>query len=240
MTNAFVKKMKTYAVLADDDLHALDKACQNSKVYPPRHDLIREGDKPGPVFVMLSGWACRYKMLPEGGRQIMAFMMPGDFCDMHIAVLDEMDHSIATLTEAHVALIGRDDMEELIALSPSITRAFWRTQIVDESVLRAWIVSMGRRNAIERVAHLLCELFVRATNIGMSMDEDFELPFTQVTLADALGLTPVHVNRVLRSLKDQRAISLTRGKLSITNTQKLANIAGFDENYLHRRMRKAA
>lgn len=240
MTNAFVKKMKTYTVLTDEDIDALDDACRNSKVFPPRHDLIREGDKPGPVFVMLTGWACRYKMLPEGGRQIVAFMMPGDFCDMHVAVLDEMDHSIATLTEARVASIGRDEMEELIALRPSITRAFWRTQIVDESVLRAWIVSMGRRNAIERVAHLLCELFVRATNIGMLMESSFELPFTQVTLADSLGLTPVHVNRVLRELKDRKAIALKRGKLSIIDTLKLANIAGFDENYLHRRMRKAA
>lgn len=241
MSNPFVRKIRAYTSLGDDDTAMLEQACHNVHTHPARHDLIREGDKPGPVFVMLAGWACRYKLLPEGGRQITAYLMPGDFCDMHVAVLDEMDHSIATLTEAKVALIQRDEMEALIESRPSITRAFWRTQIVDESVLRAWIVSMGRRNAIERVAHLLCELYVRAANIGLiAADGRFELPLTQVVLADSLGLTPVHVNRVLRALKENGAIELTRGKLIVVDTDRLARIAGFDDNYLHRRLRKAA
>lgn len=240
MPNAFVRKIRSYTPLTEDDVDVLDRASQNVQTFPARHDLIREGDRPGPVFVILGGWACRYKLLPEGGRQITAFLMPGDFCDMHVAVLDEMDHNIATLTEARVALIAREEMEELIAMRPSITRAFWRTQIVDESVLRAWIVSMGRRNAIERVAHLVCELYVRAANIGLIADDHFELPLTQVVLADALGLTPVHVNRVLRTLKGEQAIALKRGKLVIVDTAKLARIAGFDDNYLHRRVRRAA
>jgi CRP-like cAMP-binding protein len=237
MPNAFVRKMLSYtSSLSPDDVDVLERACRINHTYDARHDLIREGDKPGSVIVLLGGWACRYKLLPEGGRQITAFLMPGDFCDMHVAVLDEMDHSIATLTEASVALISRHDMEELIALRPSVTHAFWRTQLVDEGILRAWIVSMGRRNAAERVAHLLCELYVRASLIGLIGDEDFELPLTQVVLADALGLTPVHVNRVLRAFKAKKAVRLTRGKLLIVDTAKLARIAGFDDNYLHRRL----
>lgn len=241
MPNAFVRKIRAFAALSDDDVRVLDGACRHVQAYAARHDLIREGDKPGPVFVFLEGWGCRYKLLPEGGRQITAFLMPGDFCDMHVAVLDEMDHNIATLTGARVAQIAREEMEQLIAFRPSITHAFWRTQIVDESVLRAWIVSMGRRNAIERVAHLLCELYLRAANIGMiAPGSEFELPLTQVVLADALGLTPVHVNRVLRLLKTEKAVNLKRGKLVIIDTIKLGRIAGFDDNYLHRRLRKAA
>lgn len=240
MPNAFVRKIRAFAALDDDDVRVLEAACMNVHSYLARHDLIREGDKPGPVFVILEGWGCRYKLLPEGGRQITAFLMPGDFCDMHVAVLDEMDHNIATLTAARVAMIQRPEMEHLIASRPSLTHAFWRTQLVDESVLRAWIVSMGRRNAVERVAHLLCELYVRAANIGLILDGSFELPLTQVVLADALGLTPVHVNRVLRNLREEKAVTLKRGKLIIASTSKLVRIAGFDDNYLHRRLRKAA
>ena len=241
MSNPFVRKIQAYTALTDEDTVMLERACLNVQSVPARRDLIREGDKPSSVFVILAGWACRYKLLPEGGRQITAFLMPGDFCDMHVAVLDEMDHNIATLTEARVAQIGRAEMEDMIDSRPSITRAFWRTQIVDESVLRAWIVSMGRRNAQERVAHLLCELFVRAASIEMvAFGDPFELPLTQVVLADSLGLTPVHVNRVLRTLKDNGAIALTRGKLIVVDTTRLARIAGIDDNYLHRRLRKAS
>ncbi|MBA3896076.1 MAG: Crp/Fnr family transcriptional regulator [Sphingomonadaceae bacterium] len=240
MSNAFVDKIRSYVPLQADDAEVLEAACANVRAIPARYDLIREGDKPGPVFVMLDGWACRYKLLPEGGRQIVAFLMPGDFCDMHVAVLDEMDHSIATLTPARVAMIPREEMERLIEARPKLTHAFWRTQLVDESVLRAWIVSMGRRSAIERVAHLMCELFARARNIGLVENDRCDLPLTQIVIADALGLTPVHVNRVLRKLREAGAMDDETGKLVITNPAQLAFVAGFDDNYLHRRSRRVA
>ncbi|TPG14713.1 Crp/Fnr family transcriptional regulator [Sphingomonas koreensis] len=205
-----------------------------------RQDLIREGDRPGPVFVMLDGWACRYKLLPEGGRQIVAFLMPGDTCDMHVAVLAEMDHSIQTLTPARVATIARGDIHKLVTDHPQIAQALWSTQLVDESTLRAWIVSMGRRDSNARVAHLMCELYLRARNIGLVSGNNFEMPLSQVVLADALGLTPVHVNRVLRKLRLANVMEIRRGALNIIDPVGLATIAGFDENYLHRRLRQAA
>ena len=240
MPNAFIDKIRSYVPLTPDDVDLLTAACGNVRNVPARHDLIREGDKPGAVFVMLEGWACRYKILPEGGRQIVAFLIPGDFCDMHVAVLDEMDHSIATLTPARIALIPQADIEALIDTRPSITKAFWRTQLVDEGVLRAWIVSMGRRDALQRVAHLLCELYVRLRVIGHAKDGQCQIPLTQIVLADALGLTPVHVNRVLRRLREANAISTEGGKMVIANADQLANIAGFDDNYLHRKLRRVA
>ncbi|MBC9032137.1 Crp/Fnr family transcriptional regulator [Sphingomonas sp. JC676] len=240
MSNAFVEKLSGYAPLTAADRALLAGACGGARRVPARYDLIREGDKPGPVFVMLEGWACRYKLLPEGGRQIMAFMMPGDFCDMHVAVLDEMDHSIATLTPARVAAVPRGQMERLIETNPAITHAFWWSQLVDEGTLRAWIVSMGRRGSVERVAHLMCEIYVRARNIGLEHGTLVEFPLTQIVLADALGLTPVHVNRVLRKLRLEGIMEIGRGKLVISDPGKLARIAGFDDNYLHRRIRNAA
>ena len=240
MANLFVRKLSKYAELSLDDVGRLEAACVNTRKVPARHDIIREGDTPGPVIVMLEGWACRYKLLPEGGRQIVALLMPGDFCDMHVAVLREMDHSIGTLTSARFAEIGRDSMEELIRSSPAITSAFWISQLVDEGILRAWIVSMGRRDSMERVAHLMCELYIRAHNVGLCADGTCDLPLTQIALADALGLTPVHINRVLRKLRLEGVMELGQGSLHIRNIEQLTRVAGFDDNYLHRRLRLVA
>ena len=157
--------------------------------------------------------------------------------DLHIGLLDQMDHSIQTVTEAEVATIPRAEMDELMAAHPGIARAMYIAQLVDEGTLRAWIVSMGRRSSTERVAHLLLELCLRASNIGLSHNGEMQLPLTQTVLADALGMTPVHINRVLQALRRQGAVELQRGMLTIHQMAVLTRIAGFDESYLHRRMR---
>lgn len=240
MTNAFVNKLRGYAPLEPTDEDLLIAACANPRIFPPDHDLIREGDAPSHVFVVLEGWACRYKILPDGGRQIIAFLMPGDFCDIHVAVLAEMDHSIATLTAARIAAIPRAQIEALIEARPNLTKAFWWTQLVDQGVLRATIVSMGRRKTSQRVAHLLCELCFRMRNIGLVAEDPFEMPFTQIVLADAVGLTPVHTNRVVRKLRAAGALDPQPGTLIVSDLSRLAQIAGFDDNYLHRRLKRSA
>lgn len=236
MANAFTNRLSGYAPLDDADVGLLAKACRNVRDVPAGHHLIMEGDKPDPVFVILEGWACGYKILPDGGRQILAFMLPGDFCDIHIAVLRAFDHSIVTITAAKVATLPRAQMEALVEAGPTISRAFWWSQLVDQSVLRAWIVSMGRRTAKERVAHLMCELYIRMRNIGLATDDRCEMPLTQIVIADAVGLTPVHVNRVLKSLRLEKVMELSSGSLTISDPVRLAEIAGFDENYLHGRL----
>jgi CRP-like cAMP-binding protein len=240
VTNAFIRKLCEHAPLPVEDIELLEKACANQRSLAAREDLILEGDEPGPIFVVLEGWACRYKLLPEGTRQITSFLMPGDCCDLHASVLERMEHSIATLTAARVAMVPRQRMEELIFTRPAITRAFWWTQLVDEDTLRAWIVSMGRRDSLQRVAHLMCELYVRARNIGLTVGDSFELPLTQTVLGDALGLTPVHVNRVLRKLRLRGVMNLSGGTLVISDIGGLAILAGFDDNYLHRRIVRKA
>lgn len=240
MSNAFVRHLSGYGLLGSEEISLLSDACTNVRELPANFHLIREGDEPDPVFVILDGWACGYKMLPDGGRQIMSFMLPGDFCDIHIAVLEAIDHNIMTLTKARVASLPRAQMEALVQARPALTQAFWWSQLVDQSILRAWIVSMGRRKSIERVAHLMCELYIRMRNIGLADDHECRMPLTQLVLADALGLTPVHVNRVLRVLKTAKVMELKRGALKIIDSAKLAEIAGFDGNYLHERIRKRA
>jgi CRP-like cAMP-binding protein len=221
-----------------EDVELLDAVCATQRSVPAQQDLIREGDEPGPVFILLKGWACRYKLLPEGTRQITSFLMPGDCCDLHAAVFVRMEHSIATLTAARVARVDRKHIEVLMETRPAITQAFCRAQLVDEDTLRAWVVSIGRRDSVQRVAHLMCELYVRAMNIGLISGNRFELPLTQAMLGDALGLTPVHVNRVLRKLRISGIMNLSRGTLVIANVGKLALVAGFDDHYLNRRLRR--
>jgi CRP-like cAMP-binding protein len=240
MSNAFVRHLSGYGPLGNDEISLLAGACTNVRELPANFHLIREGDEPDPVFVILEGWACGYKMLPDGGRQIMSFMLPGDFCDIHIAVLEAIDHNIMTLTKARVASLPRAQMETLVRARPALTQAFWWSQLVDQSILRAWIVTMGRRKSVESVAHLMCELYIRMRNIGLASDDECRMPLTQLVLADALGLTPVHVNRVLGVLKEAKVMELKRGSLKIINSAKLAEIAGFDGNYLHERIRKYA
>jgi len=218
-----------------DDVRLLVDACHNQRTFAARTDLIREGDKPGPGFVILEGWACRYKLLPEGTRQITAFLLPGDTCDLHASVSTAMGHSIGALTTARVALVPRRILEALVETRSAISRAFWWTQLVEEETLRAWMVSVGRRNGEQRVAHLMCELYFRARPVGLIKTTGLELPLSQTVIGDALGLTPIHVNRVLRRLRLNGVMTLSNGNLVITDIDKLANVAGFDDNYLHRR-----
>ena len=239
MENQFINKLGRFATLDKGDVAALVEATANGRWVAPRQDLIREGDRPGPVFVILEGWACRYKILPSGTRQVLAYLMPGDSCDLHIGLLAEMDHSIQTVTKVRVATVGRVEMDSLLDLRPRIAKAMYIGQLVDEGTMRAWITSMGRRASVERVAHLMCELYLRARNIGLTEETHLEVPLSQSLLADSLGMTAVHLNRVLKMLRLDKAMTLKRGSLTITDPLKLAQIAGFDENYLHRRLRVA-
>jgi CRP-like cAMP-binding protein len=165
--------------------------------------------------------------------------MPGDACDLHVRLLAEMDHSIQAITTAMVSTVNKSDMEDMMLDHPNIARAMYSAQLVDGGIMRAWIVSMGRRSSIERVAHLICELYLRARNIGLTGDGEFALPLSQLVMADALGMTPVHINRVLKELRQAGAMALKRGSVTILDPIKLIHIAGFDENYLHRRLRHA-
>ncbi|WP_240499895.1 Crp/Fnr family transcriptional regulator [Sphingomonas montana] len=237
MLNRFIKKLQDFGPLSVDDIAALERISAAYRRVPARTDLIREGDPPTHVIVVLEGWAQRYKILPNGTRQITAFLMPGDCCDLHVGMLAQMDHSIQTVTPARIATVPSPDMDGLLDRHRNIQKAMYRAQLTDEGTLRAWIVSMGRRTSIERVAHLMCELYLRASRIGLVLTTEFELPLSQIILADALGMTPVHINRVLKDLRSQAAMSVKRGSMVIVNPVLLAQIAGFDENYLHRRLR---
>jgi CRP-like cAMP-binding protein len=229
---ALIAKLESLAQLTQEDRSALAVLCENPRDMGARRNIIREGERPDHVHLIVEGWAARYKLLADGTRQITAFLIPGDFCDLHVTILGEMDHSIITLTRAKVAYIPRSQMEALTE-RPGLVKAFWWATLVDEAVLRAWIVNVGRREAFEAIGHLMCELYVRMKNIGLTDDHCFELPLTQEELGDALGLTPVHVNRVLQRMRADALISFKAGRLTILDYTRLETASGFSSNYLH-------
>lgn len=226
MTNAFVRKLAGYAALNDEEVRLLTSASAARRQVAAYRDLIREGDPPSGVVIVLEGWLCRYKVLPDGNRQITAFMMPGDFCDPYTGSLERMDHSIGTVTKADVATVSCRDMERLASATPTLADAFRRYQLAEQGILRAWIVNLGRRDALSRVASLLLELLFRLKAVGLAEDDSCHMPLTQVTLADALGLTAVHVNRMLRILKKNDVMSHNAGSLVVHDMPTLTRIAG--------------
>jgi CRP-like cAMP-binding protein len=233
MSNPVVEKLSQGAELSAEDKAALVEACGDVRSFAPRTDVILEGARPANVHAVLEGFACRYKMLPDGGRQIMAWLVPGDFCDLHVAILGEMDHGIATLSDSKIAFISRRRVEGLIAESPALARSLWWATLVDEAILREWLVNMGRRTADKQIAHLFCELLIRLRMVGLADEDSMELPLTQVELADTVGLSSVHVNRVLQQLRDLGLITWRGRTLKVRDVAGLKAFAEFEPNYLH-------
>ncbi|MFC0408291.1 Crp/Fnr family transcriptional regulator [Roseomonas elaeocarpi] len=226
-------KLAHGAVLTPEDRSILEDLARETRPVGARRELVAEGERPDYVHLVVEGFACRYKMLPDGGRQIMALLLPGDFCDLHVAILHKMDHSVGTLTKCRVARLSRATITNLVSVSPTVTRALWWATLVDEAVLRAWIVSMGRRPADKHLAHLLCELLLRLQAVELATTDSCDLPLTQQDLADILGLTPVHVNRMLQQLRAEGLVTMVNRRLIIRDFQRLRDFAGFNPKYLH-------
>jgi CRP-like cAMP-binding protein len=234
VTNPLVRKLEQFAPLALEDRAFLDRVtAERVRRFGPHDDIIREGDDPRDVNLFLSGWGCRYKQLRDGRRQIMAFFLPGDLCDHNVFVLREMDHSIAALTPVTVAELSRDTFARMTADHPRITRALWWETLVNAAVQREWTVNLGQREAGERMAHLLCELFLRLRGIGLTEGDACDFPITQADLAAATGMSMVHVNRTLQELRGRDLIVLKGRRLTIPHFGDLMTVGLFDPTYLH-------
>lgn len=233
MFNPLVNKFSGFADLTEEDRIALDGMVVDSVRRRSHTDLIVEGDRPSHVILMLEGWAYRYKVLADGNRQIMAYLLPGDLCDPHIFILEKMDHSIGLLTEAKVAFIPKDTVVGLTDCCPRIAHAFWWSALVDEAVLRHWLLNLGQRNAYDRIAHLFCELWDRLSQIGLRCGNQVEFPLTQEDLGDTMGLTNVHTNRMIRQMREDGLIEINQKTLRILDIERLRSVAEYDPAYLH-------
>lgn len=234
MGNPFVLKLEHGARLTDSDRETLERVSANGRRVPAYTDLIQEGDNPRNVHLVLEGFVCRYKVLEDGARQIVAFFVPGDLCDLHVHILGEMDHSIGTLMDSVMVEIDPQTVEALIA-NPRINRALWWSTLVDAGTLREWLANMGQRPADQQMAHIFCELLLRLQVVGHAGEDGFIFPLTQQELADTMGITVVHVNRVLKQLRGQGLIVFSGERIRFPDVGRLRAFGGFDPNYLHLR-----
>lgn len=196
-------------------------------------DLVGEGERPTHCQVLIEGFACRYKMSEDGKRQIVSFHIPGDMVDFTGLLLGEMDHGIAALTPLQVAPIPHATILDWTRSHPEIGHLLWRDTLIDAAIFREWVVNVGRRSAYARTAHLLCELVARLRAVGLARDYACELPITQVELADALGLSHVHVNRMIQELRGAGLIELGGRTLVVRDWDGLKGAGEFNPTYLY-------
>jgi len=232
-----IRKLETHYTLTPEDRQAVLRLPHKRRSLEAQSYLVREGDVPERCAVLLSGYAYRHKLTGEGTRQILSLHIPGEAVDFQNIFLHESDHNVQMLTRGEVAEIPREAIAEAAMNHPGLGRAILVYTLVEASVFREWALNVGRRNAHSRIAHLLCEFAVRFTAQGLEPKDRFELPVTQEQLADATGLTPVHVNRVLKSLQADGLIERNRRVISFPEWHRMRDVADFNMRYLHIRDR---
>jgi len=230
-----VRKLRAIADLTPEAIRAVEALPLRVRELPEGSDVVSEGDTPTECCLLVDGWIARYKLMKHGQRQIFSFHIPGDIPDLQSLYLKTMDHGLCALTPAQVAFIPHADMQDAIRRHESLRIACWRDTLVDAAVFREWMAGIGRRSAYERIAHLFCEIYVRLRAVGLIDGGGFPLAITQAEIADALGLTSVHVNRVLKELRRDQLIATPGRYVSILDWDGLRTAGDFDPTYLHLR-----
>lgn len=228
-----IRKLSLWGDLGAEDRYALARLPLHVRECPENADIIREGETASECCLVLEGLVCRYRLLSGGARQILSFHPPGDVVDFQSLFLRARDHSIGALTPSRLAAIPHAALHDLLETRPGVARAFWRETLVDAAIARSWLAGVGRRNARQRLAHMICELFVRTRVIDMGQSDGFDLAATQPELGDCLGLSAVHVNRVFQELKRDGLISSQGRFIRILDWEGLRRAADFDATYLH-------
>ena len=233
MSPPLIRKLEVFGPLPDRDKQALELATRHTRQVGAGRDLVREGDRPTECQLILQGFAYRHRTPDDGQRQIMGFEIPGDLCDLHGFLMGRADHAVATLTPCEVATLPRDVLMDWYEERPVVAHALWRGMLVDAAISRTWLLGIARRTARERVAHLLCEVLRRLQAVGLAEDGGGTLPFPPAEIADALGLSVVHVHRTLQSLHREGLVTPGVGQVTIDDPPGLQAACGFDPAYLY-------
>jgi len=218
--------------LSGPDLETLVRFHRRRRVFPAGQALIHEGQKNQSAYILAEGWACSYKLQPDGERQIVDFQVPGDFLGLRSMLFRTTDHSVEAVTRIEASELLASDILDGFATAPRLAMAVLWAASRDEAMVVEHLVNIGRRTAESRMAHFLLELGARLKLVGVGDKTGFDCPLTQYHLADALGLSAVHVNRVLRLLREKGLVTYQRGKVSLDNRPALVDLAGFDPEYL--------
>jgi len=230
---AMIRKLRNNTNLDADDIEAIRALPVDIKELPANTAIVRQGDKPAQCCLMIEGYSIRSKTTDQGKRQILSIHIAGDIPDLQTLHLKVMDHDFTTLSACTVGFISHESLRSLTRSRPLVAEALWRETLVDAAIFREWIVNVGRRQAPQRLAHLVMEMRQRLIAIGRDGNGYYELPMTQTDLADALGLTSVHVNRVLQVLRADGLMDIRKNVVTLGDAEKLMKIGDFDDGYLH-------
>lgn len=232
MRDILVRALERRDRLSQEELDVIAALPHRIDILPPDTDIVLEGDNPTESCLVLSGFTHRYHIVENGRRQISAVHVPGDFVDLHGFLLDHMDHSVGTLTAAKVAFIPHSALRAVTETQPHLTRLLWLLTLVDAATHRQWLVAAGRLPALAQIAHFICEMHARLAIVGLTEGDSFLLPISQATLSDAMGLSPVHINRTLQDLRRTGLISWHGDMVTILDRHKLEKLGQFDAAYL--------
>jgi len=229
--SAWIERLSGFATLGADDVALLEQAAATPRLYGSQEGLAKSGDACEFAFVVLDGLACEFKLLPDGRRQILAYLFAGDMSDARQPLMPRWNHAVCVLWPARVALLSPELVRRL-EQSPATARAMGRYALVKQAITREWLVNVGHRTAFERVSHLLCEIDVRLEAVGLTRDHTFDLPLTQAEMGDTVALSAVHVNRTLMELRRLKLVTFQNRQASIHDCAALRAVAGFDPHYL--------
>jgi len=231
--DALIAKLESVADLTAREREALAALPMRAQDVRADQDIVREGDRPSQCCLVVEGFACRFKFTEKGKRQIFAFHTPGDVPDLLSLHLRTMDHSLGTVSPCRLAFIQHEHLRALLREQPRLVDLFWRDTLIDGSIFREWMLGIGRRDARTRLAHFFCEMFARLEAVGRTDGGRAPLPLTQTEIADALGLSTVHINRVLQELRRDGLVAWEDAVLTVLDPAGLAQAGEFDPVYLH-------
>lgn len=226
-------KLRARDLVTGEEEAVLRAAVAEIHEYPAGRTIVRTGTTLSASTLLVEGIVCRYKDLADGQRQIMELHVAGDFVDLHGFLLKQLDHNVGAMTAVKIASVAHDALRGITETHPHLGRMLWFSTLLDAAIHREKILSIGRRSALARIAHIFCELLVRLRMVGLASDAGYSLPLTQADLADVTGLTSVHVNRMLKKLRDDDLLTFRGGKVTIGDWERLQRVAEFDPTYLH-------
>lgn len=230
--SALTQKLSAFVALSDVDLATLARFDRRRRSFQTGHELIHEGQTNASAFVLVEGWACSYKLLPNGNRQVVDFQVPGDFLGLRSVLFRTSDHSVEAVTPIEAYEVLASDILDAFSKSPRLATAVLWAASRDEAMVVEHLVNIGRRTGEERMAHFLLELGTRLKLVGVGDKSGYSCPLTQYHLADALGLSAVHVNRILRHLREQGLVTFQKGLVTFDDLTRLKEVAAFDTAYL--------
>ncbi|WP_240613984.1 Crp/Fnr family transcriptional regulator [Salinicola acroporae] len=228
-----IRRLQSIHTVSKEEIRALRDLPLEIASLGPGHDIVRMGERPTQCCVVIEGFTCIYKLTSDGGRQIMAIHVPGDIPDIQSLHLGVMDFGLAPISSCTVGYIPHEKIQQVCDNYPRLGVALWRETLIDAAIYRDWMLNIGQCEAFGRVAHLVCELVIRLKAVGLTEGDSFKFPVTQANLADAFGISSVHMSRVYGMLAQQGLLKVTRTHVTVLDWDELQEAGDFDPTYLH-------